>query len=873
MPFRRPPPCRRAQPRCLGQAMAAVLFPTMAAAAPSVEFDPRFLQGEQAHLLDLARFERGDDAPGLYRADIRVNQVVVARRDVELRATDDGGVAVCLSPEIVEVLGVDVSRLPGAGGDSEDPAAPRAGLPEQTFCDALSGYVPQASVRFDAGEQVLDVSIPQAYLASDPRGWTRPSLWDDGIGAALLGYSLIHQRAQRDGDVRQSTSAVLNAGVNLGPWRVRHDGHFSQSSDAGARYRGGRTYAQRSLVGWGMELLAGDAGTRGDLFDAVGFRGVSVGSDPRMLPESQRDYAPVVHGVALGNARVILRQRGQVVYQTQVATGPFRIDDLSGTAYAGDIDVEVIEDDGRVQRFSVPFATVPHLLRAGQQRFSATAGVLRDAALRRAPAFLEATVRRGVDNRFTGYGGITAAAGYHALLAGGAFNTPLGAFSGDVTAARTLLPGTAAAEARRLRGQSYRLSFSRHIAATDTQLSMAAYRYASAGYLGLAQASRLRGQALTGSDADRWERSPRSRMDLAINQRLGRHGGSLHATGSRLDYRDQRQPWTRFTLGYANVIGRVSYSLSAQRSLQGTVDGGPAHEGNSVHFTLAVPLGGRAGAPRLATTASGRSDGPGELRSGLSGGFGAGRQGSYHLAAGRHGGQGTRYDAGIDYQAARASLSAGYGQSPSGRTLNLGASGGVVLHGDGLSLAQRLGDTVALVHVPDAAGAAIDSAVGVRTDARGYAVVPHMTPFRRNEVTIDPRGLPLEVELKTASVTGIPTAGAVVRLVVPTQSGRTALIEAPQADGTPLPFGLDVRNEAGEVVGEVGQASRLWVRGVAEKGRLVVRWGEAAAQQCSVDFDLTGAASGELLAGRCLPPQAAAPLLPPPVPRSLEATP
>lgn len=846
LPSRSVPPCR------LASAVVAALLPTMAFAAPNVEFNPQFLQGEQAGTMDLSRFERGDDLPGTYSADIRVNGVIVARREVELRAMDNGEVVICLSPQVMQVLGVDPERLPRDGeafGEDGLPVSIRP-LPDAVFCDPLSDYVPQATVRFDAGEQVLDIGVPQAYLVRDPRGWVSPELWDDGINAALLGYSISHQRMQGNGYSRQSTSAMLNAGLNLGAWRFRHDGYFSQSSESGTSYRSGRSYAQRSIAPWGVELLVGEASTRGDLFEGVNFRGITIATDPRMLPDSQRDYAPVVRGVAQTNARVVIRQRDHVLYQASVAAGPFEINDLYGTAYAGDLDVEVIEDDGRIQRFTVPFAAVPQLLRAGQQRFGVTAGRLRDDWLRSEPGFLEATLRRGIDNRFTAYGGVTASDGYRAVLAGGALNTAVGAFSGDVTVAHTALPGELSGFGRSMQGQSYRLSYSKSIAATDTNLSMAAYRYSTDGYLTLNEAGRLRQELATGGDGNLIARQ-RSRLELTVNQRLGERGGSLYASGSSMDYWNLAQRRTNFAIGYSNTVGIASYSVSAQRSLERTLGTHAAREGNSLYFNLTVPLGARPGAPRMNASVNRRGDGRDDVRAGFNGSFGERRQGSYSAAASRYGAQGNSYDAGINYQASIASLSAGYSHSPGSRGLSLGASGGVVAHRDGVAFSQQMGDTIALVHVPDAAGAAIDSTVGVKTNGRGYAVVPYMTPFRRNEVTIDPRGLPMDVELKSASVVGIPTAGAVVKLVVPTSSGRSALIEAPRADGTPLPFGIDVYDEAGEVVGVVGQASRLWVRGIEEKGRLTVRWGSAPARQCVIDFDLASAAPGTMLVSQC----------------------
>ncbi|GAB3063903.1 fimbria/pilus outer membrane usher protein [Stenotrophomonas tumulicola] len=844
------------QTRRLAAAVAAALLPAMACAAPNVAFNPNFLQGEQAGQIDLTRFEQGDDLPGIYSADIKVNGVIVARRDIELRALESGAVAICLSPQVTEVFGVDPARLPRPGEVSEVDGVPVdiLPLPDTMTCEDISRYIPNSTARFDAGEQVLEVSIPQAYLARDPRGWVSPELWDDGINAALLGYSVSHQRMFANGQARQSTSAMLNAGVNLGGWRFRHDGYLSQGSGRRTEYRAGRTYAQRTIAPWGMQLTAGEASTNGDLFDGVSFRGVSISTDPRMLPDSQRDYAPVVRGVAQTSAKVVIRQSDNVLYQTNVAAGPFEISDLYGTAYAGDLDVEVIENDGRVQHFVVPFAAVPELLRAGQRRVSATIGTLRDNWLRDAPAFAEGTLRVGLGNRFTAFGGATGSDGYRAVVLGGALNTSIGAFSGDVTIARTQLPTALESFGRTMQGQSYRLAYSKDIVATRTNIAVAAYRYSTDGYLSLGDAARLRQELADGGDGNLIGRQ-RSRLDLNLSQRLGEGSGALYANGSSMEYWNQGQRRVNFALGYSDMFGPASYSLSVQRSVERNQNGGTAREGNSINFTLNMPLGGRVSAPRLSTSLNRRNDGRDDVRAGITGSFGEHRQGSYSAAASHNGGQGGSYDAGLSYQASAASLNAGYSHSSGSRGLSLGASGGVVLHGDGVAFAQQLGETIAVVHVPDAAGAALDGTTGVKTDAKGYAVVPYMTPYRRNEVTIDPKGLPMDVELKTASVIGVPTAGAVVKLVVPTSSGRSALIEAPQVDGKPLPFGLDVYNEAGEVVGVVGQASRLWVRGIEESGRLTVRWGQEAGQQCVIDYDLEGADAGGMLASQCRAPQ------------------
>lgn len=842
----------------LAAGVAIGLTPFLSYAAPTVEFNTRFLQGAMAEQVDLARFEQDQSQPGVYSADIAVNGTIVGRREIELRAVAGGEVAICLSPDILALLGVDAARLPRSGealpaldGTDGETGQALLAFPDALTCEALGRFIPQASAHFDVNAQRLDVSIPQAWLARDPRGWVNPELWDDGINAATLAYSLNHQRISGQGPTRQSTSALLVSGLNLGAWRFRHDGYLANGTGERLHYRAGRSYVQRNVGAWGMQLTAGDASTGGDVFDGLSYRGVSLATDPRMLPDSVRDYAPVVRGVAQTNAKVVIRQRGNVLYQSTVAAGPFEINDLYGTAYAGDLDVEVLENDGRVQRFVVPYAAVPELLRAGQKRISATAGILRGNELRTSPIFGEATLRVGLGNRLTAFGGITATEGYQALVLGNAVSTGFGALSGDVTVARTRLPPGGGAVAGQLQGQAYRLAYSKNYVAQGTNITVAAYRFSTGGYLSLADAVRLRQQGRSGGDAQGTGRQ-RSRLDLTLDQRVGQNNGALYASGSSTAYWNDGPEQLDLSLGYSGMVGRASYSIALQRSLERYPAERVARRGNSVNLAISMPLGARATAPRASTAFNRRSNGRDAVRAGVTGLFGAQGQGSYNAAISHGGGQGSSHDAGLSYRTTAATVNAGYSHSAGAHGLSLGASGGIVLHGDGLALTAQLGETIALVQVPDAEGAVVNGLAGAKVDGKGYAVVPFMTPYRRNEVTVDPKGLSLDVELETASATTVPTAGAVVRVLMPTSSGRSALIEARQADGTPLPFGVDVYNAGGQVVGVVGQASRLWVRGIDAQGELTVRWGSGAAQQCVIAYDLGTAAESDMLVSRCL---------------------
>lgn len=832
-------------------ALAASTGVAMAAPA-TVEFDPSYLAGAGAQAIDLSRFEQGDALlPGRYRADIQVNGAWVGRRDIRFASEGEGKGAtrLCLSRELLAEFGVDFEQLEKhlrQQGDEAATLTPVPVLPEGEFCEDIGVYLPDASTRFDSGELRLDVSIPQMYLARDARGWVHPSQWDQGVTAARIGYSFSHQQSRVEGRDTASTWLGLNASLNVGAWRLYHNGGYRRSTSDGSRYTANNTYVQRDLTGMRAQLTVGESATQGDLFPSIGFRGVSIASDDRMLPDSMQGYAPVVRGTAQSNARVTIRQRGQVIYETTVAPGPFEIDDLYGTSYGGDLEVAVIEADGSTQTFIVPFAAVPQLLREGQRRFGLTAGEVRETSLRKAPAMLEATWRHGLSNTFTGYGGATLADGYGALLFGGAYNTRWGAFAGDITASRTTLPGGIQTETEEfgstLSGQSARLTYSNHLAESGTNFSLAAYRYSTDGYLSLAEGMRLRESLAAGAGLDELPRQ-RTRLDLNISQTLGEGRGSLYVVGSSSRYWNRAQESTSFNLGYNNSFRRASYSLSAQRTRVSYVGVGGITDPSgrldtSVNFQVTLPLGQAPRAPNLTTSYTHRNNGRDNTRLGVTGTVGQERAVSYGASVGHTDGQATNVNGNLGYRTPVVDLAAGYSRTGDSQSLSLGASGGIVVHPQGIHFSQQMGETIGILHVPGAANARVGSSTGLRTNRNGYAVVPYLTPYRFNEVTIDPKGLPLDLELKSTAVKTAPRAGAVVQLAIQTDTARSALIQALREDGQPLPFGVDVYDEAGQVVGVVGQASRLWVRGVQERGALFVSWGPQPADHCRIDYDL-----------------------------------
>ena len=851
-----------------------------AADAADANFDRSMLAGAGQNTTDLSRFERGNFVPaGNYSVDIYLNDAPVGRRDVRLAApSPDASATPCVTPALLDTLGLHPADLSDALlAEMADPAA----------CVDITRVIPGASLGFDLGDLRLDASVPQAFLGRVARGYVDPQYWDEGVTAGLLNYNLNSYRTSAGGLHQTSTYLGLDAGINLGAWRVRHDSTLDwQSGTAGAgsshHWQNIATYAQRDLTALRAQLTVGDSWTSGEIFDSFGLRGVQIATDDRMQPQSLRGYAPTVRGVADSNAKVVVRQNGMLIYQTTVAPGPFVIDDLYATGYGGDLEVSVTEASGRVHSFSVPYASVPQLLRPGVNRFSIAAGQMREQTIEDEPNVVQATLQHGFTNLLTGYAGVVGSEGYGAMLLGSALNTRYGAFAMDITGARTRIPGLDT-----MSGQSVRLSYSKIMAPTGTSLSVAAYRYSTSGYLTLRDAARARDYAQRGLpvfasgparpilingvpvaglltpqqqaalaginytgalDTVGVDRQ-RNNFSINLSQRLGATGGSLYVTGSARDYWNRGGTDTQFQVGYNNSVGRLNYNVSAsrERNLFGRSE-------NRFMLNLTIPLGNGAHAPILTGALSRTGSDATQEQATVSGTAGSNDQFNYGVTAthdnGRDSGSvGTSGSVNAGYRGSHVQVNVGVGAGSGYSQASLNLAGGIVAHPGGVTFGQPLGDTVGLVEARDAAGARVINAAGVRIGHNGYALIPYLTPYQLNRIDIDPTGLSLDVQLDNTSAQIAPRAGAVVLIKFKSESGRFVLIQTRLADGNTLPFGAEVDDARGTLVGVVGQAGQIMARLPNDSGSLRVNWqtDDGASQSCTLPYDLAksnGTAAG-----------------------------
>ncbi len=201
-------------------------------------------------------------------------------------------------------------------------------------------------MRFDGSDQFLDLTIPQAYVLKSYGGYVDPSLWESGINAATLAYTLNAYHTSSDNDNSDSVYGAFNSGINLGAWHFRARGNYNWTTDNGSDFDFQDRYLQRDIPAIRSQIIMGDAYTTGETFDSVNVRGVRLYSDSRMLPSALASYAPTIRGVANSNAKVTVTQSGYKIYETTVPPGEFVIDDISPSGFGSELVVTIEEADG-----------------------------------------------------------------------------------------------------------------------------------------------------------------------------------------------------------------------------------------------------------------------------------------------------------------------------------------------------------------------------------------------------------------------------------------------------------------------------------------------------------------------------------------------
>ncbi len=771
--------------------LAAPIFSVQA----ELYFNPRFLADDPAAVADLSGFANGQEVPpGTYRVDIYLNDGFMTTRDITFNSSEnDRSLVPCLTRGQLAGMGVNTTSIEGIGALASDACVP------------LTETIKDATTRFDVGLQRLYLTVPQAFMGNRARGYIPPELWDHGINAGLLNYN--------------------------GAWRLRDNTTWSYSSSGSSstnenKWQHVNTWLERDITALRSRLTLGDSYTNGDVFDGINFRGAQLASDDNMLPDSQKGFAPVIHGIARGTAQVSVKQNGYEIYQSTVPPGPFTINDLYSAGNGGDLQVTIKEADGSSQVFTVPYSSVPVLQRESHTRYAVTAGEYRSGNDRQdKPKFFQSTVMRGLPAGWTLYGG---------------------------TQLADTLPDDSEHQ-----GQSVRFLYNKSLTDTGTNIQLVGYRYSTRGYFSFADTTynRMSGYNVETQDGvvqmkpkftDYYNLAynKRGKIQLSVTQQLGRTA-TLYLSGSHQTYWGTSSADQQLQAGLNAAVDDINWTLSYSLTKNAWQQG----RDQMLALNISIPFSHWMRSDSTSAWRNGNAsysmsndlNGRTTSLAGLYGTLLEDNNLSYSMQTGYAGGGdgnsgGTGYAA-LNYRGGYGNANVGYSRSDGIKQLYYGLSGGVLAHADGITLSQPMNDTVVLIKAPGADGVKVENQTGVRTDWRGYAVLPYATEYRENRVALDTNTLANNVDLDDAVVSIVPTHGAIARAEFKASVGMKLLMTLTH-NGKPVPFGAiaaAVDSQTSSIVADNGQ---VYLSGMPLAGKVRAKWGEGPNASCEASYIL-----------------------------------
>jgi outer membrane usher protein len=574
-----------------------------------------------------------------------------------------------------------------------------------------------------------------------------------------------------------------------------------------------QTYIGRDIMALMSRLTMGQVSTTGRVFDSVNFKGIMLSSIDEMLADSQRSYGPVIKGIALSQATVEVRQGGTLIYQQDVPPGAFELTDVVPGRSSGDLEVTVRESSGEVRTFIQPYATQPKMVREGQLRYSLSAGTYDDANKRAGNnLFTQGEALYGINNRATLFGGALLSNNYQSVASGVGLNLGgLGGLSLELDASKKRADGRNEGGS----GLAAKVNYAKYLEVTGTSLTASLTESLDQKY-----ATYQDYQTRNVADADLTQPTNiRRQWQLGINQPLG-FMGALSLNYYSQDSWDAYFRSKTLNVSYSKSWAGVNANLSLSQS---DITNGTRIKDNVVALNVTVPFSTLWGAPgqaRINHNYIQGNEGPAQNQTSVSGTLLRDNNLNYSLSrtwSGDQTGEAVR----AQYYGGSGSVNAGYSQNSTGsRQMSLGASGSVVAHPGGVTLGQKISndDAFAIVSAPGAGGVSVTTKSGVKTDWRGYAIVPSLSAYRGNNISLDSTTADDDTTLNATQIRAVPGFGTAVDASFATAIGRKAWVKVLHRN-EPLPFGTEL-NGTQDASGIVDEKGFAWLTGLTDGERL-----------------------------------------------------
>lgn len=668
-------------------------------------------------------------------------------------------------------------------------------------------YVPLAAIgaaepAFDDARLQLDVRLPPArfeasLLHSRPM---RSHAFPGPGGGAYLNYDLLLDQTPAGRGISLFAEGVASVGTGV----IASNHLLSDRPGAGDSIRLETTYTFDDLHRV-ASLRLGDAVTRpaNTLGRPVRFAGIQWGTNFQTQPGLITMPVATLSGQAALPSTIDVYVDNVLQAREAVRPGPFSITSLPLVSGDGEVVVRVTDLAGQQTLLSQRFYASSAMLAPGLSDYSIELGALRRQFGLRSndygDGFVSGSWRHGLSPQLTvELGAGLQRGGPAGLLAGVA-----AAFPGVGIAT----VGVAVSDGPYGAGAQLAVGFERRV--TSHTFSIRSL-HASDGYrqIGVDAAQLLK------------------RLDSAF------YGFRVDGIGHLgLSFtRQQRQEGDTVTIATASLSSRPSPWGSLIFSLSQIRAGRTDHQ---LGLFWVKGLGRDTSVSAFhSRTSNGRHQEALQLQKNMAPGEGWG----YRLQAARDAAQQASVFGQNAYGFARLELAELHGQTSARAAL----SGGIATLDGQWFVARRIDGSFGVASLPGFSQVRVyvDNQLAGRTNADGYALLPRLYPYMKNNVSIEQLDLPLDAQVGSLKMQPVPAWRSGIRIDFPVRYLAAATADLMQADGRPVPAGAVATLNGQEATGEgerfaVGHQGLVYLSDLKADNQLQVRWPSGA---CRVRF-------------------------------------
>lgn len=755
--------------------LTASVLPGTVVQAREVSFDTNILTSRGIsknladYFADAPRF-----LPGRHTVSIKINGV--DKGSLAVLFGEDG--QLCADDDFLSATGLMPLRISA----------------NETCHDLMTDY-PSAVINPIPGSESLELFLPAEALDN---GFLTPHNFVKGGTAGLFNYNVFSSRSETTGSEAYNYSqANLEAGLNIAEWALRS--RYMVTNDNGEYSADSLyTFAEHVFQSQKVRAQVGQINVNSPLFSGAAINGV------QFIPEqglAQDTPGIAVKGLARGpQARVEVRQSGQLIYSTLVNAGPFNLENVPVLRGNADLNISVVETDGSVTRFIVPASSFNFQV-SRPVGLAMSLGRVRDTESDYDMPWVYNVSNGWRLNRdwLTTSSGVLAQK-YQA--AGGILQW----LPAERVMVSGSLQGSKSSYGGSLQGAKGELRTSMSLPG-NLSVDLSAAKY-SANYRELTEA--------LNDDFDGYQSSYSANLSWSNNIlgsfSLGYYG--YQGIDNADDTRSLIVSWGR-SFKYMNISANWQHALNQQ---QDDDDDSLTNNDDMFYVNISIPLGSQ----RISTYMRSQGD---KTTYGLQNSGALGENTNYYISADRDTqSRENSFNGNINTNLHYTQLSIGGGTSGDNqRNYSATLSGGIAAHAHGVTFSPyELKDTFAIARLSEPqSGIEISTPQGrVWTDRWGQAVVPGMTEWRKSRIEVNANTLPKSMDLANGFKSIAAAHASFEELDFKVLNTRRVMLEVKQADGSWLPKGTSIVDEKNNYLVSAVDSGRVFVTDMSESPAL-----------------------------------------------------